>query len=211
MNQLGKIMGVGGDLNAFLETLEREHEPGTLNQYNSMDTQVLGYLLVTATGRSITDYMQEKLWHPLGMESEGHWLIDSKNMEMAFFGLNATARDYAKLGELFRNGGEWQGKQIISPQWVAASIVPDAPHLVPGANADFPMGYGYQWWLMDGDEGEYSAIGVYNQFIYVHPTKDIVIVKLSANSSYGMTDTEESYREFETVELFRAIVGEVSK
>ena len=67
------------------------------------------------------------------------------------------------------------------------------------------MGYGYQWWLMDGDEGEYSAIGVYNQFIYVNPTKDLVIVKLSAFSDYSTVETEEGYREFQTIELFRAI------
>jgi CubicO group peptidase (beta-lactamase class C family) len=67
------------------------------------------------------------------------------------------------------------------------------------------MGYGYQWWLMDGDEGEYSAIGVYNQFIYVNPTHDLVIVKLSANSDYAQTNDESSFRELETIEFFRSI------
>jgi len=205
--KLGIIMAVGGDLEAFVATLEREREPGTYNQYNSMDSQVLGLLLVNATGRPIFDYMQEKLWHRLGMESDAFWLVDSKKMEMAFFGLNATARDYAKLGELYRLGGNWQGNEIVPQEWVRASLMPDAPHLLPGDNplSDYGMGYGYQWWLMDGEDGEYSAIGVYNQFIYVNPTKDLVVVKLSANNSYGMTDDEESYREFETIEVFRAI------
>jgi CubicO group peptidase (beta-lactamase class C family) len=205
--QLGIIMAVGGDLKAFVATLEREREPGTYNQYNSMDTQVLGLLLVNATGRPIFDYMQEKLWHRLGMESDAFWIVDSKKMEVAFFGLNATARDYAKLGELYRLGGYWQGTEIVPQEWVEASLLPDAPHLLPGDNplSDHGMGYGYQWWLMDGEDGEYSAIGVYNQFIYVNPTQDLVIVKLSANNTYGMTDEEESYREFETIEIFRAI------
>ena len=81
------------------------------------------------------------------------------------------------------------------------------PHLLPGDNpsSDYPMGYGYQWWLMDGNEGEYSAIGVYNQFIYVNPSKDIVVVKLSAFSDYATIETEEGYREFQTIEFFRAI------
>jgi CubicO group peptidase (beta-lactamase class C family) len=207
VNQLGKIMGVGGDLNAFVATLEREREPGTYNQYNSVDTQVLGLLLVNSTGRTISDYMEEKLWHPLGMESDGYWLVDSKNMEMAFFGLNATARDYAKLGELYRLGGNWQGQEIIPEEWVKASLLPDGPHLVPGENSlsDYGMGYGYQWWLMEGEDDDYSAIGVYNQFIYVNPTKDLVVVKLSANNTYGMTEEEASYREFESIEFFRAI------
>jgi CubicO group peptidase (beta-lactamase class C family) len=62
-------------------------------------------LLVTVTGRSIADYMQEKLWHPLGMEADGYWIIDSTGMEQAFGGLNAIARDYAKIGELYRLNG----------------------------------------------------------------------------------------------------------
>lgn len=171
INKFGRVFALGGSLNELTATLSREREPGTYNQYNSMDTQALGMLLTSATGRTVTDYMQEKLWQPLGMESDGYWLVDGENMEMSFGGLNATARDYAKLGELFRQGGNWHGKQIVSEEWVKASVTPDAPHLMPGdnPNSDYPMGYGYQWWLMDGDEGEYSAIGVYNQFIYVNP------------------------------------------
>jgi CubicO group peptidase (beta-lactamase class C family) len=86
-------------------------------------------------------------------------------------------------------------------------LTPDAPHLQPGDTgmSDSLFGYGYQWWLMDGDEGEYSAIGVYNQFIYVNPTRGLTIVKLSANPIYGQTNDERSYREFETVAMLRAI------
>jgi len=69
----------------------------------------------------------------------------------------------------------------------------------------FGLGYGYQWWIPESLEGEFSAIGVYNQFIFVNPTARTVIVKLSANSEYGLTNTEESYRENETIEFFRAI------
>ncbi len=207
IHRFGRILAIGGSLNEFLQSMTRHREPGTYNQYNSADTQALGELLVRATGRSIAEYMQEKLWHPLGMESDGYWMVDDEGMEMAFGGLNATARDYAKLGELFRNGGRWQGEQIVPEEWVDASVRPDAPHLQPGENpaSDFILGYGYQWWLMDGDQGEYSAIGVYNQFIYVNPTTRMVIVKLSANSDYGTTADGSLDRELETIELFRAI------
>jgi CubicO group peptidase (beta-lactamase class C family) len=84
-------------------------------------------------------------------------------------------------------------------------VTPDAPHLMPGLDPAYPVGYGYQWWIPEGDEGEFSAIGVYNQFIYVNPTKRLVIVKLSANSGYGLTDDDSSWRELESFELFRAI------
>ncbi len=194
-------------LENVIAKIQPQREPGTFNQYNSADTQVLGMALRNATGRSITDLTQTQLWGPLDMESTAYWLIDCDGVEMAFGGLNATARDYAKIGELLRNKGNWKGTQIVSADWVNASVTPDAPHLQYGVNdmSDDIMAYGYQWWLLDGDEGEYSAIGVYNQFIYVNPAKDLVIVKLSANRLYGTTDGEASDREMATFELFRAI------
>ncbi|MFN3235870.1 MAG: serine hydrolase domain-containing protein [Pseudomonadales bacterium] len=205
--RMGRIMAIGGSLDEFTATVKPEKTPGTYNRYNSADTQALGMLLSRATGQSITQYMQAKLWQPLGMESNAYWMVDDHQVEMAFGGLNATALDYAKIGELFRNQGNWQGEQIVSSDWVTAATRADKPHLLPGENpaSDYPMGYGYQWWLMDGDEGEFSAIGVYNQFIYVNPSRDLVIVKLSAFSDYATTPDENGYREFETIALFRGI------
>lgn len=205
--RMGKIMGFGGSLDEFTATLKPQRPAGTFNQYNSADTQALGMLVSRVTGKSVTDYMQEKLWTPLGAEFDAYWMVDDHNVEMAFGGLNATARDYAKIGELFRLKGNWQGEQIVSEQWVQAATRADKPHLLPGENelSDYPMGYGYQWWLMDGDEGEFSAIGVYNQFIYVNPSRDLVIVKLSAFSDYATIESEDGYREFESIALFRAI------
>ncbi|EAW31773.1 hypothetical protein GP2143_04965 [marine gamma proteobacterium HTCC2143] len=112
--RLAKIMSVGGSLDEFVSTLVREREPGTLNHYNSADTQALAMLLSRATGKSVTDYLSEKIWHPLGMEADAYWMVDDNNVEMAFGGLNATARDYAKLGELHRLKGKWRGTQIVS-------------------------------------------------------------------------------------------------
>lgn len=207
INRFGRIMAVGGSFNEFAATLEREREPGTFNHYNSTDTQVLGMLLAEATGRSITSYMEEKLWQPLGAQYPAYWMTDDEGMEMAFGGLNATARDYAKLGELYRKGGVWQGEQIVPADWVRASVTPDAPHVMPGPKpgTPFTLGYGYQWWIPEGEEREFSAIGVYNQFIYVNPARDLVIVKLSAYSDYATSHEEEAYRELETIAFFRAI------
>ena len=207
--RLAGLLLEGASFTEFSKTLVRENAPGTVNLYNSTDTQVLGELLSAATGKSLTQYMHEKLWQPLGMESPGYWIVDNFGVEMAFGGLNATARDYAKLGELYRNDGRWQGEQVVPKNWVAASLTADAPHLLPSNNS-LGMGYGYQWWLMDGEQGDYSAIGVYNQFIYVHPTAQLVIVKLSANSDYALTNEESSYRELESVEFFRAIAQRIT-
>lgn len=213
INRLGRIIALGGSLDKFIATIEPDLQPGTYNRYNSSDTQVLGSVLVAATGRPIADYMYEKLWSPMGAEHQAEWLLDSKRMEMAFFGLNATARDYAKLGELYRNAGRMGERQIIPSDWVKASISPDAPHLIPGKrdNADEDFGYGYQWWVLEGDQGEFSAIGVYNQYIYVNPTAGVVIVKLSAYSDYATSDDPSAYLSPETFSLFGKISNSLTE
>jgi CubicO group peptidase (beta-lactamase class C family) len=208
--RLTVAMAPGGSLDAFVPTMVRESEPGTVCRYNSAETQALGMLLVGATGRSISDYMHEKLCEPLGMEQPSYWLLDSRSREMAFAGLNMTARDFAKLGELYRNGGMWRDRQVVPAEWVNASTKPDAPHLAPGktmvADRVTSLGYGYQWWIPGGHRGEFSAIGVYNQFVYVDPSRGAVIVKLSANPAYGTSKTEKTNKEGETIEALRAIV-----
>jgi CubicO group peptidase (beta-lactamase class C family) len=209
INRWAKIFALGGSFDEFIQTLSYDFKPGTRNHYNSMDTQALGMLVDRATGKTITNYMTEMLWHPMGASNEGYWLLDSEGMEMAFAGLNITARDYAKFGELYRLDGKLNGQQIVPKSWVKDSITPDGPHLTPGNNplSDYPLGYGYQWWVPGGDKGEFMAIGVYNQMIYVAPESNMVIVKLSANSSYGTDEDTDMASELETIEFFRAIAN----
>ena len=92
---------------------------------------------------------------------------------------------------------------------VRASVTADAPHLATGgpilSDHTLPLGYGFQWWLPDGPDGEFSAIGVYNQFVYVDPSREVTIVKLSANRAYGTTMQEGTNREMENIAFLRAI------
>ncbi|TYA53104.1 serine hydrolase domain-containing protein [Formosa maritima] len=200
INRWGRGFAMGNSQDKFAATLEREVEPGTVCHYVSINTHVLGMILKRATGKTITEYMQDKLYNPLGMEYDGYWLLDGTNMEMVLGGLNLTLRDYAKAGSLFLHHGFLNGKQIVSEDWVKASTTPDAPHVQPGNE----FGYGYQWWIPKSEQGEYMAMGVYGQYIYINPTTKTVIVKLSANPKYN----ESSYvpsSDFSTLEFFRAI------
>ncbi len=211
VHRLGAAMSGAMSLDDFVATMVPEAQPDTVCRYNSGDTQALGALLVRATGRSLTEYMHEKLVEPLGFECDAYWLIDGAGMEMAFAGLNMTARDFARLGELYRNHGRWNGRQIVPEAWVRASVRADAPHLEPGHPilADHPLdlGYGYQWWLPNGDRGEFSAIGIYNQLVYVDPSRGVTIVKLSANPAYGTSMDEHTNREMENIAFLRAIAA----
>ena len=208
INRSVRIFALGGSLDEFAASLTNENEPGTFNRYNSTDTQVLGMLLREATGTSVTEFMQEMLWDPIGAEDNAYWLLDSENMEVAYGGLNATARDYAKLGELYRLRGRMNNKQIVPEKWVSESVSPDAPHLMPGENpmSDYPLGYGYQWWIPD-ESGDYMAIGVYNQFIYVSPKNNSVVVQLAANKIYGVDAIETTVSEFESIAFLRTLAN----
>ncbi len=181
----------------------------------SIVSQVLGHLLSASTGRSITDSMQEKLYTPLGMECRGDWLLDCDGVETVFGGLNLTARDYAKLGELFGLDGSWHGRQIVPRDWVRASVTSNEEHLERGkvlvGGHVFPLSYGYQWRIPDGDVGEFSAIGVYNQFIFVDPSRQTTVVRLSANRRYGLSTDEADNRNRESVELIRAVIANTDR
>lgn len=206
INRWGRGFALGGSQDEFAGTLEREAEPGTINHYVSINTHVLGMIITRATGRTITDYMQEKLYTPLGMEYDGYWLLDGENMEMVLGGLNLALRDYAKIGTLFLNNGNMNGEQIVSKDWVKSSITPDGQHVQPGEL----FGYGYQWWIPKGNQGEFMAIGIYNQCIYVNPTTNTVVVKLSANPKFN----DKSYvpsSHYSELELFRAIASSIGE
>lgn len=211
--RLGAALNPGGSFDAFMRGMVRDTPPGEACRYNSGDTQALGMLIAGATGRSLADYMQEKLLTPLGMESPGYWIVDSKGREMAFAGVLMTARDFAKIGELYRLGGVWNGRQLVPAGYVETSTKVMAPHLEPGmptvSDHAFEMGYGYQWWLPPGADGEFCAVGVYNQYVYVDPSRRVVIVKLSANPSYGTSKEEESNKDFENVLAMRAIARQL--
>ncbi len=209
INRMGALsIGLGDSLESFLLTLDSEREPGTFNKYISSDTQVLGMVLREATGMDLSRYTQEKLWQPAGMEADAYWLTDRAGVEAAFGGLNATLRDLARFGKLYLNEGFLNGQQIVPQEWVRASVTVDAPHLLPGDNpySDWILGYGYQWWLLDGEYKDYLAMGIYGQAIYINPYYHIVIAKTSAYQEYN-DDGEEM--ELESIEFFRAIARSI--
>ncbi len=87
------------------------------------------------------------------------------------------------------NGGEWKGRQIVPAQWVKASTTPGGPHLQPGPkDGEESMGYGYQWWLPADWNGDFMALGVYNQLIYVDPATRLVVAVHSANRDFQRDD-----------------------
>lgn len=206
INQLGQRIFLGQTTNDWIAQRSRATAPGTEHHYISIDTQVLGMVLEAATGKSLAQYMQEKLWGPLGAEGDARWITDAHGAVLAFAGLNARLHDYARFGQLYLDGGRnLRGAQILPTQWVQDSVRPRTPYLQPGRvleEGSPKLGYAYQWWIPKSEEGEFMAVGVYGQFIYVNPTRRVVIAKNSAYANYNQDGTR---MEYQSLEAFRAM------
>ena len=165
--------------------------PGEHFLYNNYHPLLLGMILERATGTSVANYLQEKIWKPIGMEYPGSWSLDENGFEKMESGINARAIDFAKFGRLFLHNGNWNGTQVIPAEWVAESTQADTS--VDYANYyydDFIFSngqgyYKYMWWGIQRDEQNYdfSAMGNHGQFIYISPQKNLIIVRFG--EAYG--------------------------
>jgi CubicO group peptidase (beta-lactamase class C family) len=180
------LRGAGGP-NAVTEFNQRATAAGTKFSYASVETQVLGLVLRAATGRPPADYLESRIWQPIGAEADATWLVDRSGQEATFCCLNAVLRDYARLGLLLAHDGNWRGRQVVPAAWVreATTTRPEQPHLWPGTATPF-FGYGYQtWivpsWILPGDRRMFVLMGVRGQRIYVDPQSKLVMVNTAVH------------------------------
>jgi CubicO group peptidase (beta-lactamase class C family) len=204
-------MGFRPNMMRYIKKIKIATAPKDDSEYKSINTMLLGIIVTRATGKQLNKYLQEKIWQPLGIESHATWNTDKKKLPVTYGGLNATARDFAKLGTLFLKKGVWNGKQIISKDWVNASVSKDSLEAYGG--------YRNQWWgaadriyfkdsataaeyinVHSGTKissytsrqgsrkfysklqtNRYFAEGLLGQFVYVSPDKNLVIVRLGHN------------------------------
>ncbi|SHE88868.1 CubicO group peptidase, beta-lactamase class C family [Seinonella peptonophila] len=187
----------------FIKEL-KSGQPHTFN-YKSADSQVLTSLVEKVNKKPLHEVASEKLWKPLGMTSDAYLNQDLHNNDVGLSFINAPLRDFAKLGQLYLQNGKWNGKQIVSAKWIKEATTPVDADLQP--NASYPhFGYQYQWWVPEGAKlgYEFSAIGVYGQYVYVNKDAGIVIAKVSADPDNDLNDYEE-------ITAFREIAKAVSK
>ncbi len=200
VNMMFIDFATGAEMTDLLADLPRLRAPGTYNDYISSDTIALGLVLEGATDMPVDAYLESRLWGPMGAEADAFWNISRAGNTIAMCCLNAILRDYARFGRLYLDQGARDGVEIVPVDWVAASVNPTAAHLQPGDNpASFwTFGYGYKWWIPEDPQGDFLAIGIWGQYIYVDPERDVVIVKTSADPLFDDHDAE-------TVAAFRAI------
>ncbi len=224
LNPFGQIvkMYYGRNLKKHMHNLKIKTTPNTEYEYSNVNSQLLALILENATGKLITEYLEEKIWKPLGMEQNALWSVDSKknNTVKAFCCMNASARDYAKIGRLYLNNGKWGNKQIIPKEWIEK--VRDfkttkndfrysyhwkhaVTYEVISNNTKYPNLYVHGGYFFDEHQQRkdfiiypypaFFAVGIFGQFTYVYPKKDMIIVRL------GKKD-----REIDWEALFKDIV-----
>jgi len=160
----------------------RERPAGTKFSYASVETQVLGLVLARAIGRPVAEYLEQKIWQPIGAEADATWLVDNSGQEATYCCLNAVLRDYARLGLLLAHDGNWRGRQIIPAAWVldATTLRLNQPHLWP-STATPNEGYGYQTWILPGERRTFMLKGSHGQRIYVDPQSKLVMVNTAVH------------------------------
>lgn len=163
----------GKDIRKDIFNIHPYFPAGDHFEYSNINTQLLALILERATGMSVSQYLQEKIWKPLGMEYPASWSLsdDGPNgMEKAFCCINARTVDFAKYGRLYLNRGNWNGNQIIPESWIEKSLQSSKEN---GQR----LTYHYNWGIGPKKYGSFYAIGLYGQFIYVYPEKHVIIVR----------------------------------
>lgn len=200
INRMGRVLALGGSMDDFASGLTETFAPvGEGWKYVSIDTHILSMVVRGATARPIAELLSEKIIAPMGLEREPYYLTDGFGTAFVLGGLNLTTRDYARMGQMYLQNGEFNGSQIVPAAWVAASTSPSAP------TAEGEIGYGYQWWVPKGAiAGEFMARGIYGQYVYVNRAKGVVIATNAADRNFrdeGVAD--------ENVAIFRAIANNI--
>ncbi|WP_432770463.1 MAG: beta-lactamase family protein [Sphingopyxis sp.] len=152
---------------SYMKTLPRDVPAGSKWLYSTGETNLIGVLVSSATGKTLSAYLSEKLWKPFGMEQDAFWMLGATGHEISGCCISASLRDYARLGQFVLNGGVANGVQVVPDDWFAAATTKQADIGIPG------RGYGYQWWT--NDDGSFAAQGIFGQGIFIDPKRKLVI------------------------------------
>lgn len=165
---------------ALMGRLPRAAPPGTTNTYSTGETQVAAEILRGAVGRSLSEYLEDRIWKRYGMESDANWWLDSPNgVEIGGSGFSATLRDFGRLGQFLLDGGVAGGDSILPPGWIAEATTPKT------LRGGQPLQYGYLWWPFPSPvvtDSAYAGVGIFGQYLYVYPQARVVIVLWSAQT-----------------------------
>ena len=195
--------GDPADTYEFLTTLRKSGEHGRWFQYCSANTDVLAWIVEAVTGLRYADVVASELWSPLGCEDDAVITVDPGGFAFANGGIACTARDLSRLGRVMLGGGLLEGRRVVPAAWVADTVAGGNPAAAAGSayQAIHPNGsYRNQWWVTGNERGNYYAVGIHGQYVWVDPPSNSVIVKFSSWPDALTEGWSQSH-----VELFQAI------
>jgi len=201
------VFTAGEDTGKSLAKSAKRTSPiGTKFSYSTGDSEVLTTVLRRAVGMPLVRYLSEKIWIPIGAESDASWAVESSNQEIGPWGFNAVLRDYARFGRLLAHDGSWNGKQLIPKQWVvdATTLHSTEPQVAPG-KASRHYGYGYQVWILPTDRRMFVLVGANGQYVFVDPKSKLVLVQTAVSLGEQRVTSARS----ETLALWMAIVKQL--
>ena len=171
----------------FLKTLQKQGNHGEAFAYQTVNTEVLAWVLTRATGRTLQQLTSERIWSKLGAERGAFYTVDSIGVASGGGGLNTTLRDLARFGEMMRLGGSYNGQQIV-PKAVVEDIQGGAnkEHFAKAGYKTLP-GWSYRnmWWISHNENGAYSARGIHGQAIWIDPKAEMVIARYASHPIAG--------------------------
>ena len=168
---------------AYLQTVKKEGEHGEAFGYKTINTDALGWIVSRVSGKSVTELLSERIWSRMGAEQDGYFTVDGLGTPFAGGGLSAGLRDLGRIGQLMLHKGEINGERLF-PANVAENIRAGGDKTAfekAGYKTLADGSYRGMWWVFHNDHGAYAARGVHGQTIYIDPTAEMVIVRLSSH------------------------------
>ncbi|MBE7123776.1 serine hydrolase domain-containing protein [Bacillus cereus] len=172
-----------GPMNIYdmLREAEETAPPGSAFSYNNGSAETLAWIIRTSTGKSLAENVSERIWSQIGMEEDAYYVTDETKVEQASAGLNATARDMARFGQLLLNNGQYNGKQILPSSITESAKNVQEGELAIGDGAS--ISYHNQWWITHNEQDAFEVLGSYGQTLYIDPKANMVIVHFSSNAA----------------------------
>ncbi len=166
---------------SYMRQLPRETPAGSRFHYSTGETNLVGLLVATATGKPLATYLSEKIWVPAGMEQQATWILNKTGQEIGGCCIQASTRDYARIGQFMLEGAQVKGQPLTPEGWLQEATRQQVPTNRAG------QGYGYMWWIYP--DGSYAARGIFGQGLFIDPKRQLVIAS-NANWAKAASDPE---------------------
>ncbi|MBL7471252.1 serine hydrolase domain-containing protein [Robertkochia sediminum] len=167
----------------YLQTVKKEGEHGKVFGYKTINTDAMGWLVSRVTGKSIPELISERIWKPMGAHYDGYYQIDGSGIAFAGGGFSANMRDFAMFGEMIRNNGWFNGRQVLPSALI--DDIREGGDREAFANGNYKSlknwSYRNMWWMSHNKNDAFMARGVHGQVIYVDPMAEMVIVRFASH------------------------------